>query len=505
MLEKAQAIAEPASSAPLTTLLARISREQADYELAAGHTAEAIAAYHKALEHDPSLPLVYGSYDRALPPDQTFTRLTTILEERLAIPGPEHQQLTTLAARIYVEHGDHARAAGRVGEAIHAYERATTLVPFSGLVAVKYAVALAKAKQVTKAIAALESVVRVVRTDGEREQITRLLARLWIDQGDHELAVHRLTEAVSAYGQGLKLDPFLQPIYISRGITLAKLHQFRLAIGMLEELREQSVAEVITPQVPSLPALLATVVLPPSEADRIERVVSAATLSDPTVSIMGSPPLLANPDRSSQRPEPSQETSPVPQPLLVQVAREMTPPSLDFYRQGFIASGGFSLVDPSVRIDSLQKMLHYLPRGLALGLLAPFPWQWFDPHGSTGIMRSLAGIEVALIYLLLPGMVLGMIRLTRQSRIERYFFLVAVSLMVISMSLVVANLGTLFRLRLQFLLPLLLCAAAGRPLSVFNRALRWMTAHPRHIRFMRKAQGIEEDTRAEVPSAVDGN
>ena len=49
--------------------------------------------------------------------------------------------------------------------------------------------------------------------------------------------------------------------------------------------------------------------------------------------------------------------------------------------------------------------------------------------------------------------------------------------MVVMMSLVVANVGTLFRLRLFFLLPLLVIIAAADPLlGVYRRLFRWSGA-----------------------------
>lgn len=88
-------------------------------------------------------------------------------------------------------------------------------------------------------------------------------------------------------------------------------------------------------------------------------------------------------------------------------------------------------------------------------------------------MRTFAGVEMAFWYLLLPGVGMGMWRLLRRSRSrpELLFFLIAVLALAVSISLVVANLGTLFRLRLVFLLPLLIVAAAGRPLAVFRLGL----------------------------------
>ncbi len=142
--------------------------------------------------------------------------------------------------------------------------------------------------------------------------------------------------------------------------------------------------------------------------------------------------------------------------------KESTPGSLDCRRRGFVSSGGYSLVDPSVTISSPQQLLAYLPRALTVGILGPFPNQWFDTRGSTGMMRALACLEMMLIYgMLLCGLVPGLRRLLRDRPLEGWLIVGFIVFMAIPVSLVVANIGTLFRLRLQFLLPLLIVNAAG--------------------------------------------
>jgi hypothetical protein len=160
---------------------------------------------------------------------------------------------------------------------------------------------------------------------------------------------------------------------------------------------------------------------------------------------------------------------------------EMKPSQLGRMREGFVDTGGHSLMDAWAKISSPRKLLTYLPRALTIGLLAPFPWQWFDTRGSTGIMRVAAGAEMVLLYLLVPAMVLGSWSLIQQRRPDGFLMLVFILLTAVSLSLVVANLGTLFRLRLQFLLPLLVVAAGGQPVQALRRlwtALRRVALQP---------------------------
>lgn len=94
------------------------------------------------------------------------------------------------------------------------------------------------------------------------------------------------------------------------------------------------------------------------------------------------------------------------------------------------------------------------------------------------MMRTLAGAEMAVWYLLLPCVGVGMWRLLRRSRSqsELLFFLTTILALTVSMSLVVANLGTLFRLRLLFLLPLLIVASAADPMELFRAWGRWVAS-----------------------------
>jgi hypothetical protein len=153
----------------------------------------------------------------------------------------------------------------------------------------------------------------------------------------------------------------------------------------------------------------------------------------------------------------------------IQSMRETTPAALGAVRHGFVTTGGYSQMDAQAIISSPRQLIQYLPRALVIGLLAPFPWQWFDARGSTGCMRTFSGVEVVLVYLLLYGLARGLrTAVVKPHRADRLLLLAFVVFAGCSISVVVANLGTLFRLRLQFLLPLLIIVAAGQPLNLLE-------------------------------------
>lgn len=154
--------------------------------------------------------------------------------------------------------------------------------------------------------------------------------------------------------------------------------------------------------------------------------------------------------------------------------REIDPEALGIRRQGFVSAGGHSLMDPWAMVSTLKEMVAYLPRALAIGFLAPFPWQWFDTKGSTGGMRVAAGMEMVLVYVLLLPLVVGTRDLLKTREPAGLLIIAFAFATAVPISLVVANLGTLFRLRLLFLLPLLLVVGVGDPVRAYRRVFQWM-------------------------------
>ena len=157
------------------------------------------------------------------------------------------------------------------------------------------------------------------------------------------------------------------------------------------------------------------------------------------------------------------------------IISEMNPQWLGALRGSVVFAGGNSLMDAQSDVSHPRALVSYLPRAILVGFLAPFPWQWFETGGSTGGMRVFAGAEVALIYLLLIGLTLrawrtirlfgvrGCVRRTiRQMPLGGRFILVFSVVLGAAAGLVTANLGTLFRIRLLYWLPLLILVAAGQ-------------------------------------------
>ena len=145
---------------------------------------------------------------------------------------------------------------------------------------------------------------------------------------------------------------------------------------------------------------------------------------------------------------------------------------LDSRRQGFLSTGGHSLMDADVRFSKLSDVVRYLPKSLSLALLAPFPWQWFDVDGQTKAFRTLTALETLLMYVLLAGLLFRASQVRRYTSVQTVTVLLFIVVSAIPMGLVVANLGTLFRLRLQFLLPLMMLLCVVDVWSGYRQVLQ---------------------------------
>jgi len=130
-------------------------------------------------------------------------------------------------------------------------------------------------------------------------------------------------------------------------------------------------------------------------------------------------------------------------------------------RRGFVQAGGHSLIDADVELRDAWELLRYLPRALAHVLLAPYPWQWFDIGGGTGAFRVLSALESLLLYALVVPLLVGLGLLLRRGSPDALYLAVFVGAQLVFLGLVVSNLGTLFRLRLESLMPLFTTAGVG--------------------------------------------
>ena len=119
------------------------------------------------------------------------------------------------------------------------------------------------------------------------------------------------------------------------------------------------------------------------------------------------------------------------------------------FSEGYLDAG--STIDRDVQFHSASDVARYAPRAAQIALLAPFPAVWRGTGVSPGAdhMRSLAGVEMAFTYLLLPGVILVFVR--RGFHGPTVVTLIQAAVPIVILALVVSNVGTLYRMRYAYL------------------------------------------------------
>jgi hypothetical protein len=135
-----------------------------------------------------------------------------------------------------------------------------------------------------------------------------------------------------------------------------------------------------------------------------------------------------------------------------------------------------SNIDSEVQLDSVTDLIRYLPRATMIGFFAPFPNMWFasgDKVGSTG--RLVSGAETLAMYGIEVLAIVGFWRMRGSGRngqvtrgrrcISAWLLGLIAATGMISLGLVVVNVGALYRLRYVFLLLLIILASGGAVLT----------------------------------------
>jgi len=127
-------------------------------------------------------------------------------------------------------------------------------------------------------------------------------------------------------------------------------------------------------------------------------------------------------------------------------------------------------------LDSFRYIVAFVPRGVARAMFAPLPWDWLSPPGDTGLFRKLAGIEIVLLIALTPFLAVGLVNAARSVNSEAWLFVAYVIVAATALGIAVTIDGTLFRLRLQFIVPMFILLGAYAPTALMD-ALRRLLPH----------------------------
>ncbi len=497
----------PAQRFFVERLLARLYVERGNMLIQQGGDGElrALEAYQHAIEFDPAFPDGHANLGIAVARyHRNFTRAFELIHTAwtLAQTDEEYERLRRMLGHLYTIQGDYEVWLNHPVEAVAAYEQAIRWNPTDGFTHAKLAFGLVDQRlDIRRGLTIAERAATLAVGDTALET-TRLAARVYTITAIRDMHEGKISEALAAYGRAASLDDRNLPALIATANALvAKGHlatAFDLGERALQEQlrkgdeakRRQLLANERLVNLAAQAVFHSPAVRPLQVTEPWETAAAFTEVQQSMKASAATPVLFGHTSEEMVHlalavfPEDKKEVSLHAGALtgrhsgltLAQFREEAvlsfsetTPAALNERRRGFIASGGYSLTDAWVKIATPGALLTYLPRALAVGFLAPFPWQWGDAKGSTGVMRSFAGIEMLLVYLLLPGVVGGAVRLISHRKIDGLFLLAFILSMAVPISLVVANLGTLFRLRLLFLLPLLVVAACGDPLGFYQQ------------------------------------
>lgn len=128
-----------------------------------------------------------------------------------------------------------------------------------------------------------------------------------------------------------------------------------------------------------------------------------------------------------------------------------------------------SNIDPQVEFSSLADIGWYLPRAAVIGFFAPFPNMWLTPVDPAGrLRRRLAGVETVCMYLIEALALIGL--WSCRCHLQTWLLVLAATIGVIALGMVVANIGTLYRIRYAFWMLLIILGMEGA--QVFLRYLK---------------------------------
>jgi hypothetical protein len=158
----------------------------------------------------------------------------------------------------------------------------------------------------------------------------------------------------------------------------------------------------------------------------------------------------------------------------------LSPESLGKVRESFMNKGDSRGLAHDVDLNSWRDVIRFLPVSIIDGLFAPLPSDMWRPRGITGQFRTFAVSESMLMIALAPAIAIGLLRLRRT---EEFFVAALAAGGIVALSLVITNIGTLFRLRSAFTLILVAFAAYG--FDVYPRAARLVLSSHRADRIKR--------------------
>ncbi len=119
-----------------------------------------------------------------------------------------------------------------------------------------------------------------------------------------------------------------------------------------------------------------------------------------------------------------------------------------------------STIDGGVEFNNIYDLIHYFPRAAAVGFFSPFPEMWLGGGKSVGATgRLISGFETLVMYFIELLSLIGLWQSRRRLPVWLLFLIATFG--VISIGLVVANIGSLYRMRYVFWILLIILGVNG--------------------------------------------
>jgi len=132
-------------------------------------------------------------------------------------------------------------------------------------------------------------------------------------------------------------------------------------------------------------------------------------------------------------------------------------------RKKFIRSWNYagSQIDTDIIFKNSTDVIKYVPRALMISLLAPFPQDWFTQgyKKSASLMRAESAFEMMFCYICLLGFLFS--SWIFRARIEFWTLLGFTTAMLIIYACVIPNVGSLYRFRYPYYMPLICLGLSG--------------------------------------------
>ena len=124
--------------------------------------------------------------------------------------------------------------------------------------------------------------------------------------------------------------------------------------------------------------------------------------------------------------------------------------SLWLARKGSVETGGNTVIDKYIVLNSVGAFIRYFPRALQIGLLSPFPSEWFRPGSTpaTAIAKKVVGVIMVLFYIFLAFFIWGLWEYRKS--LEFWIIIIHSVFGIIVFTYTYANVGTLMRMRYGF-------------------------------------------------------